>query len=231
MEPANKGRIRTCEKHLLEPCDGGHRGTRLSCTYCKPLQLPLTDGCLYCLNLPEHRVPGPPLLDYELVKATLYFGIRRVPPGGKHVYFRRDDGMKFTEREELPQRDDLWDGGGFEWGYGGAGPSSLALALLAHVTGDGPYGMAQRHKFKAQVVAKFRHDTGWNLKGAEILEWVLRNPISLETRFGSLPTDEQHRYIDMDIIEGTPCEHCGGAQEWAAPNTARCTECGLTTEF
>ena len=38
----------------------------------------------------------------------------------------------------LPLRLDLWkiSPSGFNWGYGGAGPGQLALAVLAHAAGD-----------------------------------------------------------------------------------------------
>ena len=42
---------------------------------------------------------------------------------------------------------------GFNWGYGGAGPGQLALAVLAHAAGD-DIAKAEWERFRKEVVAE-----------------------------------------------------------------------------
>lgn len=72
---------------------------------------------------------------------------------------------------------------GFEWGYGGSGPSQLALAILAHhynPTYDASHGVKHAanleavslyQQFKFRVVAGFRTDH-WELTSSGIDEAV-----------------------------------------------------------
>lgn len=52
--------------------------------------------------------------------------------GETRVYVVHDDGR----RGRLEHRIFCHSAGGFDWGYGGSGPSELALNLLAHALGD-----------------------------------------------------------------------------------------------
>lgn len=65
---------------------------------------------------------------------------------------------------------------GFEWGYGGSGPSQLALALLVDALGDPERAKENYQHYKWQFVATFP-TAGWRI------------------------TEEQVRY-DVDFIEG-----------------------------
>jgi hypothetical protein len=49
---------------------------------------------------------------------------------------------------------------GFEWGYGGSGPSQLALALCAHVVGDAVAAKVYQ-AFKMRAIATIRADEWW----------------------------------------------------------------------
>lgn len=60
---------------------------------------------------------------------------------------------------------------GFQWGYGGSGPSDTALALLKYVTGLEP-PPAMYHKFKFDVVANF--GSNFTITGDEIQEWITK---------------------------------------------------------
>lgn len=62
---------------------------------------------------------------------------------------------------------------GFEWGYGGSGPSELALALLADHLGYEPPATLY-HQYKAQVISRLRHD-GWSLGSSDIAAWLAAN--------------------------------------------------------
>lgn len=56
---------------------------------------------------------------------------------------------------------------GFEWGYGGSGPSQLALALLADHFGDSAQALEKYQDFKWSIVAGMPYD-GWTLTSLEI---------------------------------------------------------------
>ena len=60
---------------------------------------------------------------------------------------------------------------GFEWSYGGSGPSQLALALLADATGNDESALRFYQDFKWDVVARLPYE-GWRLPLSEVKEWV-----------------------------------------------------------
>ena len=65
---------------------------------------------------------------------------------------------------------------GFQWGYGGSGPSDLALAIMADYFGRQgvvkPLGEATGcyQDFKWDFIAKIRED-GWSITEQQIHEW------------------------------------------------------------
>lgn len=63
---------------------------------------------------------------------------------------------------------------GFEWGYGGSGPSELAYCILADLMGL-RYAQMQHMQFKWDVTAKLPHDA-WRLTEAEVRAWVAEHP-------------------------------------------------------
>ncbi len=72
------------------------------------------------------------------------------------------DGAPLDERYDLKR----FTKGGFEWTYEGAGPSQLALALLADHLGDDQAALAGTAGFMAKVVANLEND--WTLTGQDI---------------------------------------------------------------
>jgi|SRR5262245_35616596 len=60
---------------------------------------------------------------------------------------------------------------GFEWGYGGSGPSQLALAILADTLHDDAKALRLHQRFKWRVIAKLSRER-WQLKQSEVLEHV-----------------------------------------------------------
>ncbi len=63
---------------------------------------------------------------------------------------------------------------GFEWGYGGSGPTQLALAIVAHVAGDG-HDMRNYlvSEFKVRFVQRIPRDApSWVLSAKTVWEWV-----------------------------------------------------------
>lgn len=73
------------------------------------------------------------------------------------------------QRKPLPLRLDLYphSPAGFEWGYGGSGPSQLALALCADALGDGERALRVYQHFKWQHVLRFPQ-AGWRLTDEQI---------------------------------------------------------------
>ena len=69
----------------------------------------------------------------------------------------------------LDPRLDLWPHSptGFEWGYGGAGPSQLALALVADCCQDEKFAVEIHQEFKEAVVAKLPRQS-WTLTDSQI---------------------------------------------------------------
>ena len=80
---------------------------------------------------------------------------------------------------------------GFEWGYGGSGPSDLALAILVHHlkvkplgprpgfrwSGDGWDRVFTLHQdFKWQFVARWPQEKDWVLWSDDIDDWMKATP-------------------------------------------------------
>lgn len=81
---------------------------------------------------------------------------------------------------------------GFAWGYGGSGPSQLALALLLHAIGECPIeerpsaetapALAERfyQMFKADHVSQW--DGSWTIKQSQIIGWLRQVMAQAETK-------------------------------------------------
>ena len=84
--------------------------------------------------------------------------------------------------EILNPRQDLRDHSptGFEWGYGGSGPSQLALAILVDFLGLGREKLALMlyQDFKFQVVAGLSHSE-WRLDSEALKTWLVGQISSL----------------------------------------------------
>jgi len=72
---------------------------------------------------------------------------------------------------------------GFEWGYGGSGPQQLALALVAHVTGDDTRAKWVSQRLKQRIISRLPHD-GWKLSSVKLLRAI--EEIENEERIGEL---------------------------------------------
>lgn len=58
---------------------------------------------------------------------------------------------------------------GFEWGYGGSGPATLAVAILAHAYDD-KFACEHYQQFQREVVSELPED-GWMLTKADLDAW------------------------------------------------------------
>ncbi|SRR5258708_5164467 len=76
-----------------------------------------------------------------------------------------------VDGKPLPCRLDLRNHSptGFEWGYGGSGPSQLALAILADFFGDDQRALALYQEFKWRAIAVIKDPT-WAFTGLQIVE-------------------------------------------------------------
>ena len=70
---------------------------------------------------------------------------------------------------------------GLEWGYGGSGPSDLALSILTDYLGDQTLADKVYQRFKSDVVSQWPYE-GWRMTGAEIAEWLRDQGIEAPAR-------------------------------------------------
>ncbi len=83
---------------------------------------------------------------------------------------RTIDGLEVTvDGNSLDQNFDLKvvSEDGFEWGYEGASPAQLALAILADARGN-EYALANYELFMREIVANFNNE--WEMTTADIDE-------------------------------------------------------------
>ena len=85
------------------------------------------------------------------------------------VICRREAGSAIVEgiRQEWVWRSPS----GFEWGYGGSGPSDLALNILLQATGDRDFSAKYHQAFKWQFVAKLPADGGV-IAARDVESWI-----------------------------------------------------------
>lgn len=60
---------------------------------------------------------------------------------------------------------------GFEWGYRGAGPHQLALAILLDFTGNEMRALSYHNQFVEDFVVNFPQD-GFVLTGIDLAVWI-----------------------------------------------------------
>lgn len=100
------------------------------------------------------------------------------------VRFRDSDlPLEQSPWQWLPMRNDLRNHSpdGASWGYSGSGPAQLALALLAHATGDDELAQKLYQRFKVDVVSRWDMGKDWEMDQVAVLEWlglqVVNDPI------------------------------------------------------
>lgn len=100
-------------------------------------------------------------------KTTIYRGIR-VTPDEKTV----SDSLVYVDEVPLDPRASQkimnHSPDGFNWGYGGSGPSQLALAILLDYYGSGAPELNFYQTFKFRVIANLPRESDWKLTGLEI---------------------------------------------------------------
>lgn len=78
-----------------------------------------------------------------------------------------------TGREHLRPRFDLirHRPAGFDWSNTGSGPAQLALALLAHASGNDEFALEHHQVFQHEIVARLPKN-GWQLSSEQVLQMV-----------------------------------------------------------
>ena len=134
-----------------------------------------------------------------------YIGNRnlgRTTDGGFHVSVNID-GKKLQWLDPEPSQQIInHSPDGFNWGYGGSGPSQLSLGLLYDVTGDKNMSLRYYHEFTWEQVASMPDK--WKLEEKDIWKWLgskveteLFNFIEM---LASESQDKKYINLDSDIV-------------------------------
>ena len=68
---------------------------------------------------------------------------------------------------------------GFNWGYGGSGPSQCALGILLDVTDDEDVALQWYQRFKEEVIAHIPTDKKIQMPETKIWEWLQQKDVNL----------------------------------------------------
>ena len=68
---------------------------------------------------------------------------------------------------------------GFAWGYGGSGPSQLALALLLEAGASDQEALRLHQQFKRETIGILPDQTSFSLNGTHIVDWLNRQRTEL----------------------------------------------------
>ena len=137
----------------------------------------------------------------------------------------------------LETRQELWNHSqGFAWGYSGSGPSQLALAILAHFTGDDVFAGKRHQAFKAEYITPLLKDEWWVMPGEALRDWVEANPMGAKERerLASLDLEDVDRRLAENRISlccKAPCTYRRDVGQDAHRAWAVCTVCGEGEEF
>ena len=95
----------------------------------------------------------------------------RPSPNVVYVTLYRPQGVR---QDPLDPRFDLEKHSptGFDWGYPSPGAAQLALAILAHHTGNDKYARVYHQEFKKDVVSKLPWKGPWAIEEEQVAGWV-----------------------------------------------------------
>ncbi len=105
----------------------------------------------------------------------IYFGERRGPHARVFVWVQDTQGKRYP----LPHADSPFreaNGTGFEWGYGGHGPSSLTKCILADAC-DGDLALAEELDFREdgffeKFILNYPRDQDLSISRTAVMEWL-----------------------------------------------------------
>jgi len=95
--------------------------------------------------------------------------IKAIPGFGDVFCYRDEDGI----HTNVPRRLTYHSPDGFEWGYGGSGPSDFALNILSVFIGQ-DLAYLHHQDFKWKFIANLSWEGG-TIKREDILEWIKVN--------------------------------------------------------
>jgi len=95
--------------------------------------------------------------------------VKAIPGFGDVTCYRDVDGV----HSNVPQRIVYHSPDGFEWGYGGSGPSDFALNILSVFIGQ-EMAYLYHQDFKWKFISGMPHEGG-TIKRETILEWIKEN--------------------------------------------------------
>ena len=92
-------------------------------------------------------------------------------PKAVYVTLYRPQGIR---QDPLDPRFDLekHSPNGFDWGHTSSGAAQLALAILAHNTGNDNYALAYHQDFKRDVISKLPFSAPWTMEEEQVTGWV-----------------------------------------------------------
>ena len=114
----------------------------------------------------------------ELLPMKVFRAIRQ-PDGIGKLYTLTDAGMTEIDLDRSLRIEDI-SPTGFEWGYGGSGPSQTALAILLEATDDEELSLDLYNQFKRDVIAHAPY-RGWKIPIEAIDGWIANQDTQLLT--------------------------------------------------
>ena len=151
---------------------------------------------------------------------TVYRGVRQ----GDGSAVVTAGGVPLDPRPSQRVRDHA---GGFEWGYGGAGPMQLALALLLDALDDATLAREWAEWFLWGRVAAWDY-SGWEATAAEIRAWVARGDIRYRASLRRGAAARVRRCRACGCTEDD-CRQCVAATgepcRWVAGEPDLCSRC------
>ncbi len=84
---------------------------------------------------------------------------------------------------------------GFNWGYGGSGPSDLALSILNDFTWSGEVAEMLYQSFKWEFIAQLKRDE-WILRGEDIHNWIVRTLWKHQQESGRKPPASYQKEVE-----------------------------------
>lgn len=144
-----------------------------------------------------------------------YIGVRNPETHACLVNILGDDGKEFP----LKQCSRAYlgaDGTGFEWGYGGGGPYSLAECLLTDAL-DGDFGFCEEQMiidFRAEFVETNPRDEDFRISRQQILKWVQQRGLLDAWRARRSEVSQARRAVSQKVKEALDrlrhIRHAGG---------------------
>src|SRR5215469_11054378 len=112
------------------------------------------------------RGPAASRFDAQAGADARYIGFRT--PSGAHVVVRTDErSTNLQPRPDLIRHVPV----GFDWGRSGSGQAQLALALLAHASGDDAFALEHYQVFQHEIIARLPKNR-FEITGSQALQML-----------------------------------------------------------